>query len=176
MILGLFSTILAIYHFNKKWGTAIAYSLLIWCGYVYSVTEILSLFHLICTPAVLAVTIVYDLVFLSLVVLKARREKVSLFETIRGLLGVACTKWLFIGLLVLSFLILAFSQVMTIYHPDSLNYHLPRILMWYQNESVAHFATSDTRMIGSPPLKEFVDLWIYSIWGSIHEQMGGLYR
>lgn len=176
MIIGLFLTIIALHECTKKrWGLSISYAALVWCGWIYALTETLSVFNLLGTPAILAFTSVYDLIWIAVIVIKNKKVKdSSFFGSIRSLLGIAENRKLFIGLLILGFLILALSQIMTIYHPDSLNYHLPRILMWYRNRSVAHFATSDTRMIGSPPLKEFVDLWIYSIWGRIHEQMMNL--
>ncbi len=38
---------------------------------------------------------------------------------------------------------------------DSLTYHLPRVMHWIQNESVAHFPTSNTREIESAPWPAF---------------------
>lgn len=142
---------------------------------MFSITELLSLFNWFITPMICAFTVIYDLVWI--VVIFVNRKKINdhpFTSFFRGLLGQKENRRLFFLLIILSLIILSFSQIMTIYHPDSLNYHLPRILMWYQNKSVAHFATSDTRMIGSPPLKEFVDLWIYSLYGNIHEQLMNL--
>lgn len=52
------------------------------------------------------------------------------------------------------------------YNWDSLAYHLPRIVHWGQNQSVAHFATNSIRQIASPPLAEFVNLHVYLLTGN----------
>lgn len=53
------------------------------------------------------------------------------------------------------------SLITTSYNWDSMTYHLPRIVHWAQNRSVAHFATNSIRQISSPVLGEFVNLHVY---------------
>lgn len=43
---------------------------------------------------------------------------------------------------------------------DSLTYHMPRVLMWFQSHSVAHFSTADGRMVFSSPLVEY---WVLQL-------------
>lgn len=57
--------------------------------------------------------------------------------------------------------VLALSLITTPYNWDSMTYHLPRIVHWVQNRSVAHFATNSIRQISSPVLGEFVNLHVY---------------
>ena len=47
------------------------------------------------------------------------------------------------------------------YNWDSLTYHLPRIMHWVQNQSVAHYATNITRQVASPVLAEFINFAVY---------------
>ena len=48
---------------------------------------------------------------------------------------------------------------------DSMTYHLPRLFHWMQNGSVAHYATSIDRQIGSPIGAAYVNLHIYTMCG-----------
>ena len=171
MFIGLFLTILAIYRIGRKEiGITLSCAVLIWTGYIYSMTELLSLFKLVNKTSIIASIIIYNLVCVVCIFVSKRNVGKGTNNSNNGLPD----KKLIILLIIVSCLVLPFSQLMTIYHPDSLNYHLPRLYMWCQNRSVAHFATSDTRMIGSPPLKEFIDLWVYIIYGGIHEQLMNL--
>lgn len=49
---------------------------------------------------------------------------------------------------------------------DSMTYHLPRIMHWLQQQSVAHFATPDARQLESGPWSEFVIATLYLLAGS----------
>jgi 4-amino-4-deoxy-L-arabinose transferase-like glycosyltransferase len=49
---------------------------------------------------------------------------------------------------------------------DSLTYHLPRVMHWIQNESVAHFATSNTREIESAPWPGFAVTHTLLLYGN----------
>lgn len=49
---------------------------------------------------------------------------------------------------------------------DSLEYHMPRVLHWLQNASVAFYPTHDLRQIGSAPWAEYAMLHLYALWGS----------
>lgn len=49
---------------------------------------------------------------------------------------------------------------MPLYHWDSMTYHLTRILMWEQNRSIAHFATTVKRAVSSPVLMEVLNLQV----------------
>lgn len=59
-----------------------------------------------------------------------------------------------------------FMAIVTVpYNWDSMSYHLPRIMQWVQNKSVAHYAVSDVRQLSSPVLAEFISLQIYLTTG-----------
>jgi 4-amino-4-deoxy-L-arabinose transferase-like glycosyltransferase len=51
------------------------------------------------------------------------------------------------------------------YNWDSHTYHLTRIAEWTQNKTVAHFATANTRQVGSPVLAEYVNAVEYLLLG-----------
>ncbi|MDO4804571.1 MAG: hypothetical protein Q4A32_07110 [Lachnospiraceae bacterium] len=49
---------------------------------------------------------------------------------------------------------------------DGMSYHLPRIVHWLQNRSVAHYACHDISQISDPYLAEFVNLHFYVLSGN----------
>lgn len=51
------------------------------------------------------------------------------------------------------------------YNWDSMTYHLGRVAHWYQNGSVAHYASNIDRQILSPTLGEFLVLQVYTLAG-----------
>ena len=59
--------------------------------------------------------------------------------------------------------ILAFLTVP--YNWDSMTYHLPRMMHWVQNRSVAHYAANDIRQLVSPVLAEFINVQVYLLSG-----------
>lgn len=63
---------------------------------------------------------------------------------------------------VVVYVILFTMAVLTIpYNWDSMTYHIPRVVQWAQNKSVAHYAVKDIRQVASPVLHEFICLDIY---------------
>ena len=67
--------------------------------------------------------------------------------------------------MVLGFITLILAIKMTPNNWDSMTYHLPRIMHWAQNESVEHYASNSLRQITSPVLAEFVNLYVYVMYG-----------
>ncbi len=49
---------------------------------------------------------------------------------------------------------------------DSMTYHLPRIMHWLQQGSVAHYPTANLRQLYQPPGAEYAMLHLYALWGS----------
>lgn len=51
---------------------------------------------------------------------------------------------------------------------DSLDYHLPRQIMWIQHASVAHYPTPNLRQLAMPPLAEYAGLHLMLLTGDDH--------
>jgi hypothetical protein len=49
---------------------------------------------------------------------------------------------------------------------DSLTYHLPRVMHWIQQQSVAHYPTGNCRQNELGPWSEFVTVTLHLLWGS----------
>lgn len=74
-----------------------------------------------------------------------------------GIFGIATLLWLFLLYLFLGIIVFTTPP----YNWDSMTYHLPRIFQWMQNNSIAHFATENTRQIHLTPFAEYVGLHFY---------------
>lgn len=82
-------------------------------------------------------------------------------------------RWQEISKLQLVMIALILFQVVTLamvahqYAPnnyDSMTYHLPRVMHWQQNHSIAHYATSIDRQVQMPPFSEFMLLHLQVIF------------
>ncbi len=49
---------------------------------------------------------------------------------------------------------------------DAMEYHLPRVIQWIGNRSVAFYPTIDRQQLSMPPLTEYVMLHLYLLFGS----------
>ena len=131
------------------------YALTIWASVLYLVTELLSFFNLINRTSLL----VFWLVFNLILYLVGRKRKCKLN------LSFLLDKYK-IAILIVFGILLVGDYIVVPYNWDSMTYHLPRIMFWAQNSSVAHFPTYDSRMLTSPVLAEFVNLHNYVLIGS----------
>lgn len=135
----------------------------LWMLFLFALTEGLSVLHALRFRFLFVCWGLFDLLLLVLFVMQWRmagfRVK-DIWAEYRG-------KWHFREvsyygiLLAVGLVVLALSLITTPYNWDSMTYHLPRIVHWAQNHSVAHFATNSIRQISSPVLGEFVNLHVY---------------
>ncbi len=165
-LLTLLFTVLAVYGKVRQGILSIIYAHLIWTGYLYLATEVLSIFSMVRRRYVLLVWIVYA-GFLLAALWKGRRDLVSLWEGRKGLLpsgGIAKK-----GLLLTVCLLLGLNAYIAMhtvpYNWDSMTYHLPRIMYWIQNRSVSYFDTNISRQLISPVLAEYINLHLFCLTG-----------
>lgn len=135
----------------------------IWMLFLFTVTEVLSVFHAVRFIALFAAWAMLDLVLIVLFVVQFRAFGYKIGEIYSKYLK----EWILLkqpyyGILFLIGAIVAvLALCMTPYNWDSMTYHLPRITHWVQNRSVGHFATNELRQIASPVLGEFVNLHVF---------------
>lgn len=127
--------------------------------FMLTFTELLSLAHALALPWVPVAWTAGIVVFAAL----ARRPLRDGLQRLRTTFPRAEGKCdaLILGVLVLfagGTLLSALLYPITNY--DSLTYHMPRVLMWFQNHSVARFSTADGRMAFSSPLVEY---WVLQL-------------
>lgn len=143
---------------------------IIWSIYSFTLVEVLSVFKQVRFIGVVGGWILFDVVLIVLVLLQIKesgREKLSkigkaLLAAFAGDVKEYILTVLLWGVGITVFLL----ALLTVpYNWDSMTYHLPRIMHWVQNRSVAHYAVNDTRQISSPVLAEFINLQVYIFSG-----------
>lgn len=132
-----------------------------WNFWSLALIEVLSSARLLTVQALVIGWGIFDLVLLGFIVYQWHYGK-RISGLLREIMNAASHNkllWL-TGLIVLA---LAFLTVP--YNWDSMTYHLPRMMQWVQNKSVAHYATNDLRQLSSPVLAEFVNVQVYLLSG-----------
>ena len=141
-------------------------AIIVWTVLMYGSLEILSCWRLVTTGNLRIFWCVVDIVLLCFILYKVimKKEKIWHFwKRTRFELS-----WFTIGIIVLMCLwgiSLVFAIQIAPYNWDSLTYHLPRIMHWAQNRTVAHYASNIVRQVTSPPLAEFINLHVYLMTG-----------
>jgi len=145
--------------------------------FVFTLTEVLSVFKLIVAPAMwgvigvvaLALAISWRRIGVGAAELAAdiRRTGRSV-QTEHAALSKS-QRWWFWPVVVISVGTLAVTLFLAIWGPpnnaDSLGYHLPRVMYWLQYQSVDHFATHDLRHVSISPLAGYGLLWLTALSG-----------
>ena len=130
------------------------------CTFIVLITEILSLINSLNR---VTVTISWMLVIFFFLI---KNVKLFNFIIIRNLFNNSFyLKNKFIIFFLSSIIILTFFTSI-VYPPttaDSMDYHLPRVMQWIQNENVDFFSTSDHRQLMMPPFSEYFILHLQLI-------------
>lgn len=126
---------------------AIAWGATVWTAALVVETNLLSAFGALSQKPVLGFWLLY--VCVSAGFLLPRIRKIT-FRANFSLPG------LFFGFILCVTLFLALAYAPS--YPDSLSYHLPRIMHWLQNGSLAPYPTSIDRQIGMAPLNAWINL------------------
>lgn len=173
IIAGLFLSIICAYILleDRKGSVAIAYGITLIGIWVYLVTEVLSMFNVMNRSFCIGTWILYDCFMAALVTWILIRKHIRLTMSVIGVLCKASKSELMGAVVLGLYALFIFSLAVRIvpYNWDSLSYHLSRIWFWTQNESVAHFTTMDTRMLGTPGFAEFIDMHLYLLYGQSND-------
>lgn len=160
-----FITLFCLGYFLRKQRTedAIAGAIVGWNILSFTGTELLSAFRFLETKGVLLWWLGIDLILLFLLLSNLKKVNVACKESEPNIKKMKLKQNWILFLPCAIVVILAFLTVP--YNWDSMTYHLPRILHWVQNRSVAHYATNDIRQISSPVLAEFINTQVYLLTG-----------
>lgn len=148
---------------EADWITSFIGASIGWVMYLYGVTEILSVFHVLEKNSLLIVWGIPAMALLFLLLL--RKRYMLLWNGIKNMARKLKQAKLICGIVIgYSAFVLLLSCKTIPYNWDSMTYHLPRICHWVQNKSVGHYATNVIRQVGSPVMHEFVNLHVYILW------------
>lgn len=151
------------------WRAAILMAATAWGVVATLSTEILGLLHAI-TPAALAGGWLAAVVVLFAIIIRQRPSCPSLagwYDRVRQV----CTAlgWINLALLTGVAIILGIAGLLAFgtapNTTDSVVYHLPRVVHWLQNQTVAFYPTNIMRQLHQPPGAEYLMLHTYALGG-----------
>lgn len=131
---------------RPPWFTSIVNGALAWSIFVWLASNIASLFNAICQPVIIAIWLAYSLVLAALALRRRRFARRPALP--QGFLA-ACIAGICLCALIAA---IAYPPNMWDVH----SYHLPRVMHWLQNHTLAPFATNIPRQIGMPPFNAIV--------------------
>jgi 4-amino-4-deoxy-L-arabinose transferase-like glycosyltransferase len=151
----------------KDWRLYLISGTCLWAALLAILVEILSLFHALNKPALLIAWSALAAGVWLLVVKAPAALEFSPRECRRCLNELPVfAKCCWIGVTLIAALLLGVAVTTPPTNWDSMAYHLPRVLHWIQNGSVAHFATDNTRQIEFGPLGGFIIAHLLLLGGS----------
>lgn len=139
-------------------------TVLIFCGLIVLITELLSLFNALNFRTILFSWLLFN--GLNLLYLYLKKDRVKVFyntlkvELNETYLSIKARKpyerFLLISVLIILLLVFVQSIIYPPNNADSMTYHLARIPSWISHQSVAHYPSGVVRQIYQPPFAEYV--------------------
>ncbi len=154
-----------LYEAGIGWRPSFLAASVLWAVFLVAITELLSLLHGITFAAVLAHWVAALLLVLSLAARRIAKLKALWLQlTIPKL---PPFEWAVLGGCAGIAAVTAFIAYLAPPNTyDSLTYHMPRVMHWIQNQSVAYYPTAIIRQLYIAPGAEFVILHLQLIAGS----------
>ena len=138
-----------------------------WGASLVAVTEILSVPHRLTRGGVAIAWLTVSVVaFACLEMLKRRARPPSSSEESAAEFLDASTKYLLAGVGLIFLLVGITALVSAPNMWDSMEYHLPRMIMWMNHHSVGFYPTPDYAQLIFGPWAEFAMTHTYLLWGS----------
>lgn len=164
MICSIILLVLIWKHYEKDKLSAYAKAVICWNGYLYFLTEVLSVFKVLNRSSLIAGWGIFAILLFGFFIhILKNGEKTVLRKregVLRSLLPFSPGALIWSGMGAAALIL---AVVTPPYNWDSMTYHLARIAYWRQYQSVAHYATNIVRQVTSPVLAEFVNLHVYVI-------------
>ena len=151
---------------TASWTTCLVLAATFWGAGVVAISEFLSLVSRL-DPTWVAIA--WSSILVGAVGVLVRREGwKAILEGLRGGRGRLLSQptVFLLPLAILSVALLLTAVLSPPNTTDSLRYHMPRVLHWAQNRSLAHYATSYQPQLWNPPWAEMAILHLRLLWGS----------
>ena len=149
------------YKFNTE--RTFFYSIILWCLYLFILTETTGLFCVLSSYSLLAGWALYCLIF-GYFIYKHKSLNILFVHNLKLDRNLESFLILFsIALMIIMFIISLLSPPN---NWDSLTYHLSRVMNWMQNKSVNYYASNIKRSLYSPVFAEYIVLNIYELSGN----------
>ena len=145
---------------DTNWRRSFLLSAIVWSVFLVAVTEGLSLFGVLTSGTYIAAWAIADIGLLFVLV----KSKAPVVKALRPQpFDLDLDEWFLViggALLLLVTLLVALLAPPNSW--DAMTYHMPRVMQWMQNQTVAFFPTHNLRQIYMPPFAEYVILgfWI----------------
>ncbi|MFV2043570.1 MAG: ArnT family glycosyltransferase [Anaerolineales bacterium] len=151
---------------RQNWATCLVIAASFWAAYLVLVSESLSLVRGL-KPTWIALSWLVALLALLWILWRSGewREWIRRLQVRRAQLR---KPWVFLALALalLSALLFLTAVVSPANTTDSLRYHMPRVLHWAQNASLAHYPTGYRPQLWNPPFAEMAILHLRLLSGS----------
>ena len=147
----------------RDWRRSFLMAALVWSIFLVVTIEALSLFTQLSVRPMVFLWVTFD--FALLVYLYGRRQRVASWRP-PSCAGLGWDEWL---MLVGGALLVAVTLVVALWAPpnswDAMTYHIPRVMQWIQNQTVAFYPTHNIRQLYLSPFAEYVILGFQLLTG-----------
>ena len=148
---------------ERDWRRSFLLSALVWSVFLVVAVEGLSLFTLLSVGPIVFLWVIFDTALLVLLI--SRRQRVVSWRP-PSFEGLGWDEWLMV---VCGALLITLTLVVALIAPpnswDAMTYHMPRVMHWIQNQTVAFYPTHNIRQVYMPPFAEYVILGFQLLTG-----------
>jgi Dolichyl-phosphate-mannose-protein mannosyltransferase len=150
-----------------RWRASFLSAAVTWGLTVTAITELLSLFDLITFVWLLALWLGVFMLSATICFTVSTKEKLTgLFQFPHHIPRFEF--WCLMAVVMIISMVGLVALAAPPNNPDSMTYHMPRVMHWVQNQSVAHYPTNIVRQLFRPPWSGFAIMQVQVLNGGDH--------
>lgn len=150
---------------EKSWRSAVLSAAIVWGILITEITELLNLLRLVNFLGLFVLWLLTNFILCFIFFRLSKKTTITPSSNSRLFIQ----PFYILSLICVAFITLTVGLTAIIAPPnnwDSMTYHMPRIVHWIQNHSVAHYPTSYTPQLYQPPWAEFTIMHFQILSGS----------